>query len=76
MGGLAGGDHLSGDLRGPDSPCFRPPLPRDKGGGVLLCEGGVRGGAALARNMWPRWGAVRGRGGVQHAAASGRGVCL
>ena len=36
-------DHLSGDLQGPSSPCFQPPLPRDKGGGYVLCGGGARG---------------------------------
>ena len=36
-------DHLSGDPRGPGPPCFQPPLPRDRGGGYVLCGGGVRG---------------------------------
>ena len=36
-------DHLSGDPRGPGPPCFQPPLPRDRGGGYVLCEVGVRG---------------------------------
>ena len=35
--------HLSGDLRGPGSPCFQPPLPLDRGGGYVLCGGGARG---------------------------------
>ena len=34
-GGAGWRDHLFGDLRGPDSPCFRPPLPHDRGGGNL-----------------------------------------
>ena len=42
-GGAGWRDHLSGEMRGPDSPCFQPPLPRDRGGGYFLCEGGVRG---------------------------------
>ena len=42
-GGAGWRDHLSGDMRGPDSPYFQPPLPRDRGGGYFLCEGGVRG---------------------------------
>ena len=41
--GAGGRDHLSGDLRGPGSPCFRPPLPRDRGGGYFLCEKRRRG---------------------------------
>ena len=41
--GAGCGDHLSGDPRGPGSPCFQPPLPRDRGGGYVLCGGGVRG---------------------------------
>ena len=36
-------DHLSGDPRGPGPPCFQQPLPRDRGGGYVLCGGGVRG---------------------------------
>ena len=34
-GGAGWRDHLFGDLRGPVSPCFRPPLPHDRGGGNL-----------------------------------------
>ena len=40
-------DHLSGDLWGPDSPCFKPPLPRDRGGATScqkVLQGGGRGG--------------------------------
>ena len=35
MGGAGWWDHLFGDLRGTDSPFFRPPLPHDRGGGNL-----------------------------------------
>ena len=45
-------DHLSGDLRGPGSPCFQPPLPRDRGGGYVLCGGGVRGGGGGGDYVW------------------------
>ena len=42
--GAGGRDHLSGgDLRGPGSPCFWPPLPRDRGGGYFLCKKRRRG---------------------------------
>ena len=44
-------DHLFGHLRGPASPCSRPPLPRVRGGGVLP----ARPCTARAR---ARWGAT------------------
>ena len=37
-GGARWRDHLSGDMRGPDSPCFEPPLPRDRGGDHSCAE--------------------------------------
>ena len=45
-------DHLSGDLRGPGSPRFHPPLPRDRGGGYVLCGGGVRGDGGGGDYVW------------------------
>ena len=35
-GGAGWRDHLFGDLRGPDSPCCRPPLPHDREGAICL----------------------------------------
>ena len=72
-GGAGWRDHLSGDMRGPDSPCFQPPLPRDRGGGYFLRKGGVRGwrerGICMVYSL--RWGAAAAEG-LQRGAALAR----
>ena len=84
-GGAGWRDHLSGDMQGPDSPCLQPPLPRDRGGGYFLCEGGVKGveGAGDMYGLFPVPGrsgcgraAARGCAGAQHVATLGRSVGL
>ena len=76
-GGAGWRDHLSGDMRGPDSPCFQPPLPRNRGGGYFLCEGGVRGwrGRGICRVFSLRWGAAAAEG-PQRGAALARSMWL
>ena len=76
-GGAGWRDHLSGDMRGPDSPCFQPPLPRDRGGGYFLCEGGVRGwrGRGICMVYSLRWGAAAAEG-PQRGAALARSMWL
>ena len=80
-GGAGWRDHLSGDMRSPNTPCLQPPLPRDRGGGYFLCEGGGRGwrGRGILYGLFPALGrsscgraAARGCAGVQHVATLGR----
>ena len=61
-------DHLSGDPRVPGSPCFQPPLLRDRGGGYVLCGGGVRGWRGRGLCMVD---SCAGRSGCGRAAARG-----
>ena len=81
-------EHLSGDLRGPGSPCLGLPPPRDWGGGYVVCGGGVRGwrGRGLCmvyscawaqqlqkgRRAGLRWRAARGYAGAQCGTGQGR----
>ena len=76
---------------GPRSPCFHPPLPRDRGEVYVLCGGGVRGveGAGTMYGLSPgarpcvpcaRGRAARPAGGFRRGpglwvAAGGRGGC-